>query len=79
MWASIPFTGRARTSPTLALLKNIAIREQMKIQLRVEAQDVFNHVNFDLPVANINFSQFGELLSDTLGPRLVQLAATFYF
>jgi hypothetical protein len=73
------FHGPGQNFTNLALLKNIAIREQMKIQLRLEAQNVFNHVNFDLPVANINSSQFGEVLSDTLGPRLVQLAAKFIF
>jgi hypothetical protein len=73
------FHGPGQNFTNLALLKNIAIREQMKIQLRLEAQNVFNHVNFDLPVANINASNFGEVLSDTLGPRLVQLAAKFYF
>ena len=73
------FHGPGQNFTNLGLLKSIAIREQMKIQLRLEAQNVFNHVNFDLPVANINSSQFGEVLSDTLGPRLVQVAAKFYF
>lgn len=63
----------------LRLVKNIAVTEKTKFQLSLEAQNAFNHVNFNLPNSNFNSSHFGWVTGDTLGPRLVQLGAKFYF
>lgn len=63
----------------LGLMKDIYLKEQMRIELRLESYNTFNHVNWGAPVANVDSSQFGEVLSDPLGPRLVQLAGKFYF
>ena len=71
--------GPGINSTNLALLKNIAVTESTRFQLRLESQNTFNHVNFNLPNSNINSSQFGEVTGDTLGPRLVQLGLKFYF
>lgn len=69
--------GENRTDLTLA--KNIAVTEKTRFQLRLDAQNAFNHVNFNLPNSDINSSQFGWVTGDTLGPRLVQLGVKFYF
>ena len=71
--------GPGQNFTNLAIEKNIAVREAMHFQLRLESQNTFNHVNFNLPSANINSSLFGRVTGDTLGPRLVQLAGKFYF
>jgi hypothetical protein len=64
----------------LALMKDIQLREQMRIELRLESFNTFNHVNFNLPNSNVFSSQFGEVTSDgNIGPRTVQLAGKFYF
>ena len=65
-----------------ALLKNIAINERMRIQLRAEAFNVFNNVNFTVSAAqqaqSINSTTFGQLT--TAGsPRILQFAARFEF
>jgi hypothetical protein len=73
------FHGPGQNFTNLAILKNIAVTEAMRFQLRLETQNTFNHVNFNLPNQNINSSQFGKVTGDTLGPRLVQLGAKFYF
>jgi hypothetical protein len=52
----------------------------MKIELRLETFNTFNHVNFNLPSSNVNSSQLGRITSDSnIGPRIVQLAGKFYF
>jgi hypothetical protein len=66
-----------------ALLKNISINERMRVQLRAEAFNVFNNVNFLLSTAasqvqSINSTTFGQLT--TAGsPRILQFAARFEF
>ncbi|MDQ4122384.1 MAG: carboxypeptidase-like regulatory domain-containing protein [Acidobacteriota bacterium] len=65
-----------------ALLKNIAFSERMRLQLRAEAFNVFNNVNFTVSAAqqvqSINATTFGQLT--TAGsPRILQFAARFEF
>jgi len=64
----------------LGLYKDIHIREQMRVELRLESYNTFNHVNFNLPTATQNSSNLGRVTSDgNIGPRTVQLAGKFYF
>jgi hypothetical protein len=73
----------------LALMKDIQIKEQMRFELRLESFNTFNHVNFNNPQSsfgsggsssNAASSLLGRVTSDSaIGPRLVQLAAKFYF
>ncbi|HEY0429113.1 MAG TPA: carboxypeptidase-like regulatory domain-containing protein [Pyrinomonadaceae bacterium] len=64
----------------LALLKNISFTETMRLQLRMEAFNVFNTVNFiqNTQFANINSGTFGQITS-TFDPRQLQFAARFEF
>jgi len=73
------FHGPGINVTNLALMKDIQIKEQMRIELRLESYNTFNHVNFNLPTSNISSSQFGEVTGDALGPRTVQLGGKFYF
>lgn len=62
-----------------SLFKNIRLTENTRIQLRMEAFNVFNHTNFFLgQVQNINSANFGRI-SQTFAPRIVQFAARFEF
>jgi hypothetical protein len=67
----------------MALLKNIKFTETMRIQLRVEAFNVINNVNFNISAAqqlqNINSTTFGQLTSTSGSPRELQFAARFEF
>ncbi|WP_263383808.1 TonB-dependent receptor [Granulicella arctica] len=79
----------------LSLFKNFAIREQMKIQFRAEAQNVFNHPSAGNPNATLSAaSQSGTALSpanfgtvttvqtipgELSGSRAIQLAGKFIF
>ena len=43
-----------------ALLKNVAVNERVKMQLRVEMLDLLNHPNFDFIDSNLNDGTFGK-------------------
>jgi hypothetical protein len=63
-----------------ALLKNITFTESMRIQLRMEAFNLFNNVNFfnNTQLANINSTTFGQITSAGAA-RQIQFAARFEF
>jgi hypothetical protein len=67
-----------------SLHKQFSTGEQTKLEFRVEAMNLFNHVEFNNP-SNTNFTQtlpgqFGVITSDRLGVgRVMQMAAKYYF
>ncbi|MEZ5428003.1 MAG: carboxypeptidase regulatory-like domain-containing protein [Pyrinomonadaceae bacterium] len=75
------------------LIKNIAISERMRLQLRAEAFNVLNNVNFFVPtgpsalnvgedsnIFNIRSSSFGQIpATNNYGPRIMQFAVRFEF
>ena len=63
-----------------ALLKSIRFGETMRLQLRAEAFNLLNNVNFiqNTQFANINSTTFGQITS-AFGPREIQFAARFEF
>jgi len=83
------FHGPGLNVTNLALMKDILVKEQMRFELRLESSNTFNHVNFNNPqstfgsggsATNVNSGTLGRITSDSaVGPRLVQLAAKFYF
>ncbi len=64
----------------MALLKNIRFTESMRVQLRAEAFNVFNSVNFfnNTQLANVNSTVFGQI-TQAADPRILQFAARFEF
>ena len=62
----------------LSLFKNIGLRENMRIQLRAEAFNIFNQTNFTTLSTRLGASTFGQA-TDTTDARIIQLAAKFYF
>ncbi len=79
------FYGPGYAQEDLSLIKNTAIRENMKLQFRAEVFNVFNHTNFDEPQLTYNTSTFGVILNTfgrTLGSgvnRDIQLGLKLYF
>lgn len=79
----------------VALARLFTLREQLKLQLRAEVFNVFNHPNFGQPVTRVNNPNFGRslsMLNNSLGfdaglnplyqiggPRSIQLAAKLLF
>lgn len=62
----------------IAIHKNFAIRENMRFQLRLEAFNAFNRVNFTIPGTVFGNPGFG-VISGTEDARSLQIAAKFYF
>lgn len=66
----------------MALLKNIRFNESMRLQLRAEAFNLLNNVNFTPPATgqfqNITSTTFGQI-NGTTAARTLQFAARFEF
>jgi hypothetical protein len=65
----------------MALIKDVRLNESKRIQLRLEAFNVFNHAQFYGAGAvdgNVASPTFGQIIT-AAPPRLVQIAAKFLF
>lgn len=62
----------------MAFYKTFKTTESTKLQLRIEAFNVFNQVNFHNPNTNDSDGAFGTL-SDSKAPREIQIALKFNF
>ncbi|MGD0415672.1 MAG: carboxypeptidase regulatory-like domain-containing protein [Terriglobales bacterium] len=75
------FYGPGMDNYDIALLKNVRLTESKSLQFRLEGFNVFNHAQFFGPQSvdgNIGSSTFGQVVN-AASPRLVQLAAKFFF
>jgi Carboxypeptidase regulatory-like domain len=75
------FDGPGISNFDMALEKNLELSESKSLEFRLEAFNVFNHAQFYGPSAvngNISSANFGQVVS-AAPPRLVQLAAKFFF
>jgi hypothetical protein len=70
--------GPSYTSIDLSFVRTFAIGTQTRLQFRAEAFNLLNHVNLGLPVADLNSSSFGRILSAG-PPRLLQFALKLSF
>jgi hypothetical protein len=61
-----------------SLVKNTALTESLKLQLRAEAFNLFNHPNFNLPDNFIGSPTFGRILS-AQSPRHLQFGVKLLF
>ncbi len=62
----------------VGLLKSNRITERVSTQFRAEFFNVFNHVNFNGPSANVSSASFGQITSAG-DPRILQLALKLQF
>jgi hypothetical protein len=66
----------------LSILKEFGLsasHEQMKLELRLEAQNAFNHPVFGTPDTIVGDPNFGVVSYTSVGPRQCQLALKFMF
>ncbi|MBZ5689328.1 MAG: TonB-dependent receptor [Acidobacteriia bacterium] len=66
-------------STNLSLGKQFRIREEMNVEVRIEAQNALNHPVFQGPNTQVDDSGFGMITSTSIGPRQVQLGFKFNF
>lgn len=75
------FYGPGINNFDLALLKEVRLNESKTLEIRIESFNTFNHAQFYGPSAvdgNITSQAFGRVVS-AAAPRIVQIAAKFYF
>ena len=70
--------GPAYTNVDLSLVRDFGIAGDTRLQFRAEVFNAANHVNFGLPVADLNSPNFGRILSAG-PPRLMQFALKLIF
>jgi Carboxypeptidase regulatory-like domain len=75
------FHGPGFWNTDFGLRKDTRITEGTSIELRFEAFNLFNHVNFANPVGDVSSGNFGRITGIRLNSnsRLIQLAAKFIF
>jgi len=62
-----------------SLGKNFPLTEKVKLQIRADASNIFNHPNFGLPDSTIGPGHTGQITSTTLGQRSIQLLGRISF
>jgi hypothetical protein len=71
------FFGPHYTDFDFSLQKNFPVSESKRFQLRADVFNLFNHPNFNLPVANLASSSAGTITSMNGNSRLMQLGLRF--
>jgi hypothetical protein len=70
--------GPGAVTTNLSLSKVFRLRERLEVELRADAFNIFNNVEFSNPDTNIGDPNFGQV-SNTADPRIVQLALHLKF
>ncbi len=82
---NVPWTLRSLVSPgysqwDFSLMKNFYLgKESRYFQVRMEAQNLFNHMNSGVPDGLITDANFGMITSQSGNPRYMMIAAKLYF
>jgi hypothetical protein len=71
--------GPGRTNLDESIFKNFNIREQMTVQFRFEAFNVFNHPQFSYPNSTVGNAQVGQITSIVGNARNLQASLRFQF
>jgi len=62
-----------------SVFKNLPIGERLKLQLRLETFNLFNHPSFGNPGTDLNGGDFGVITSTANNNRQMQIAVKFLF
>lgn len=73
------FNGPMFFDEDISIIKGIQIRESMKLELRGDAFNVWNHPTFVFGNQNINSTTFGQVTSTSTSARSLQIGARLVF
>jgi hypothetical protein len=73
-----PVRGPSYRDVDLAVMRRVGLGRERDIELRVEVFNLLNTANFGAPAAGFGPMSFGTITT-ALDPRVVQLAAKFWF
>jgi hypothetical protein len=71
--------GPGRTNVDMSIFKSFPVHEQMYLQFRFEAFNVFNHPQFGYPNPTVGTAQVGSITSIVGNPRNLQASLQFQF
>jgi hypothetical protein len=63
----------------ISVLRYIQLRERMKLQIRAEALNAFNHPNFAPPNTTVTSAAFGTVNTEATFTRIIQFGVKFLF
>ena len=68
---------------SLSLMKSVALHEQTRLQLSIEAANLFNHRNYEPPNMQVDSAGFGAITAlqtaEGAGPRSLELSGRITF
>lgn len=73
------FTGPGQKNVDLSLIRLIPFSERLRGELRLEAFNIFNWVNYANPNNNISGANFGRIERASTGPRVLQIGLKLNF
>jgi hypothetical protein len=73
------FTGPGQKNVDISLIKFIPFTERFRGEIRIEAFNVFNWINYANPNNNISGANFGRIERAATGPRVLQLGLKLNF
>jgi hypothetical protein len=73
-----PLYGPGVNNWDASLMRNIMLRERLRMQIRAEFYNAMNHPNFNNPNTTIGNTNYGKITSDT-GARTTELALRFFW
>ncbi len=77
------FEGPGTVNFSMSLMKNVSFTEKAKLQLAVEASNLFNHRNYEPPSVAVDQAGFGQITAlqtaEGAGPRSLELAGKITF
>jgi hypothetical protein len=67
----------------MSLMKMVSFTERAKLQIGIEASNVFNHRNYEPPAVAVDQSSFGQITAlqtaEGAGPRNLELSGRITF
>jgi hypothetical protein len=72
-------TGPRQFRFDMALSKETRFNDRVSLEIRAEAFNFFNNVNFGMPSGDLSDSQFGQINDTIGGPRMMQFGARIRF
>jgi hypothetical protein len=73
------YRGPRLNTMDVALLKSWRIRDDQRVEFRLEAANALNHPVFSEPNTSYGSSSFGQITGTKVGPRNVQLGFKYHF
>jgi len=73
------FHGPGINNTDLSFYKNTQFTEKLKLQLRADLFNAFNHAQFSNPSGNVASANFGRVLTTRIPARIAQLSVSFSF